>query len=242
MEMGVEGKRRHQKIRPMRNIIRYSKANDHNLELVRQYQAGEERAISELLRLNERYIRSWAFRYRNTNVPFEELLAVARYGYVIGIQKFQESYGATVNGYAGDWVRSELGALVHYLMAQKRRMKYVSLEACSESSVWGLGIQVVHPRDYRRPSPEDLCLFKERFAQVQAYVDSLVEVERLVFCLYFGFANRSGPIGSPQIAKIIGKSRVTVCQIKERVLSRIGMTTEQFWMFMEGVNVFEGES
>lgn len=75
-------------------------------ELVRRWQAGDEKAKSELVWCHQRYVLALATKYRHYGVPLSELIAEGNFGIVQALAKFEPDRGVRFMTYAAYWIRA----------------------------------------------------------------------------------------------------------------------------------------
>lgn len=77
-------------------------------ELIRRSQAGDRRALDELVRHNSRLVVSIAKNYGSSGLQFEDLVQEGSIGLVRAIEKFDLSRGLKLSTYATWWIRQAI--------------------------------------------------------------------------------------------------------------------------------------
>ena len=78
------------------------------VELVREYKDGNERAGEILITANLRFVVSVAKQYQNRGVPLSDLISAGNIGLVRAMKKFDDSRGFKLISYAVWWIRQSV--------------------------------------------------------------------------------------------------------------------------------------
>ena len=68
----------------------------------------EGKTEDELIRESEGFIIHMANKYRNPNVPYEDIFQVASIGFLMAIRKFDPTKNLKLTTYAGHWIMGEI--------------------------------------------------------------------------------------------------------------------------------------
>ncbi|MCD4748552.1 MAG: RNA polymerase sigma factor RpoD/SigA [Thermoanaerobaculales bacterium] len=103
----------------LKEISRYpSLSHDEEREFARRIQAGDEEAVRRLVESNLRFVVAYAKRYRNTKVPFLDIIHEGNLGLIQAAKKyipFKKDQDVKFITYAVWWIRQ---AILHYLADQ----------------------------------------------------------------------------------------------------------------------------
>jgi RNA polymerase sigma-32 factor len=86
-------------------------------ELVRSFQSGDQRALTQLLTSHLRLVLAMARRYSNHGAPIEDLVSEGNLGLVEAARRYDESKGTRFGTYASWWVRAHVR---RYALANRR--------------------------------------------------------------------------------------------------------------------------
>ena len=122
------------------------------VELFKQHESGDQKAKNKLVEANLRLVISIAKFYKNSGLPFEDLIQEGNIGLIKSIDKFNWKLGYKFSTYASWWIKQAISQ--HVL----KRKKVIRLPAHA------VGIQkklISATEDYRNlfgsePSPEEL--------------------------------------------------------------------------------------
>ena len=81
-------------------------------QLFDDLQKGSESAKQELVERHIRLVASIALKFRNVNVPMEDVMAEGIHGLVIAIEKFDHTRGIKLSTYAAWWIRQRIQRFV----------------------------------------------------------------------------------------------------------------------------------
>ena len=83
-------------------------SEERELELIRAYQRGDQRAGDQLMREHLRLVRSIAHGYRLWGVPLEDLVQQGAIGLLKALSRFDADRTQSLQAYAGYWIRAEI--------------------------------------------------------------------------------------------------------------------------------------
>lgn len=196
-------------------------------------EAGDRRALHELVESNLRFVVACARRYRGRGVPMEDLVNEGNLGLLRAAERFDPDRGVRFVTYAAWFVRQTiLGALGRAGRAAppvpdgggagdggRRRAVMVSLEAEPGPGRRGtrLSERLEAPAAVRTDRPVHR---RERRHALETSLAFLPEREERVLRLFFGL-DGSAPRTLARIGREMGVSRERVRQIKDRALDRL---------------------
>ena len=77
-----------------------------------QLRKGSESAKQELIERHVRLVASIALKFRQVNVPMEDVMAEGIHGLIIAIEKFDHTRGIKLSTYAAWWIRQRIQRFV----------------------------------------------------------------------------------------------------------------------------------
>ena len=78
---------------------------------------GCENARNELIERHVRLVASIALKFRQTNVPMEDLMAEGIQGLVVAMDKFDHTRGIKLSTYAAWWIRQRIQRLIGKMLS-----------------------------------------------------------------------------------------------------------------------------
>lgn len=195
--------------------------------------AGDRRALDELVEGNLRFVVASARRYRGRGVPMEDLVNEGNLGLVRAAERFDPERGVRFVTYAAWFVRQTmLDALARAGRAAPpvpasgeggvrpgRRAALVSLEAPSDPDGSGAPLSDLLG-DAAAPEPDRPAVRRERRRALERGLAFLPEREERVLRLFFGLDGEP-PRTLADIGREMGISRERARQLKERALGRL---------------------
>src|SRR6056300_1278384 len=85
---------------------------DEYTQLFEELHKGSESAKQELVERHIRLVASIALKFRQVNVPMEDVMAEGIHGLVIAIEKFDHTRGIKLSTYAAWWIRQRIQRFV----------------------------------------------------------------------------------------------------------------------------------
>lgn len=81
---------------------------DHEAELARRIHKGDQKALSELVNSNLRFVISVAKTFQNSGLPLSDLIQEGNIGLIKAAQKYDETKGFRFISYAVWWIRQQI--------------------------------------------------------------------------------------------------------------------------------------
>jgi RNA polymerase primary sigma factor len=81
-------------------------------QLFGEFNSGSESAKQELIERHIRLVASIALKFRQVNVPMEDVMAEGIHGLIIAIEKFDHTRGIKLSTYAAWWIRQRIQRFV----------------------------------------------------------------------------------------------------------------------------------
>ena len=81
-------------------------------QLFGDFNKGSESAKQELIERHIRLVASIALKFRQVNVPMEDVMAEGIHGLIIAIEKFDHTRGIKLSTYAAWWIRQRIQRFV----------------------------------------------------------------------------------------------------------------------------------
>jgi RNA polymerase primary sigma factor len=100
------------------------------VELFKLYESGDSRAKNKLIESNLRLVISIAKFYKNSGLPFEDLVQEGNIGLIKSIDKFDWKLGYKFSTYASWWIKQSISQ--HVLKRKKSNKITCSRSWCSK--------------------------------------------------------------------------------------------------------------
>ena len=85
---------------------------DEYIQLFEEFNQGSDSAKQELIERHIRLVASIALKFRQVNVPMEDMMAEGIHGLIIAIEKFDHTRGIKLSTYAAWWIRQRIQRFV----------------------------------------------------------------------------------------------------------------------------------
>ena len=90
------------------NLKNRKLSKDEELDLIKKYKNGDEKALKILVERNYRLVVSIVLKYNNQNVEFDDLIQEGNIGLIKAIKKFDIKRKTRLSTYATWWIRHEI--------------------------------------------------------------------------------------------------------------------------------------
>ncbi|MFL5541615.1 MAG: RNA polymerase sigma factor RpoD/SigA [Longimicrobiaceae bacterium] len=180
------------------------------IELGRRARAGDEDAVSELVRANLRFVISVAKKYQNRGVSLSDLIQEGNVGLVTAARKFDPDQGVKFISYAVWWIRQ---AILSALANQGRSVRVPLNRACDLAKIFRERERL--KQELRRdPSPQELSQATGLSPEIVESLQTLNAAE----------IRLDAPIGDSDDSQLMDRfiaeeAIVTEDEVEERLLS-----------------------
>jgi RNA polymerase primary sigma factor len=180
------------------------------IELGKRAQAGDERAVQELVRANLRFVISVAKKYQNRGVSLSDLIQEGNVGLVTAARKFDPDQGVKFISYAVWWIRQ---AILSALANQGRAVRVPLNRASDLAKIFRERERLKQELD-RDPTPQELS---EATGLSPEIVESLQTLNAAEIRL-------DAPIGDTEDSQLMDRfiseaAIVTEDEVEERLLA-----------------------
>ncbi len=126
-----------------------------DVELVRQFQSGDQAALGELTLRYDRYLRRMARKYHHKGFPFDDLMSEATLGFIKGLKHFDPGRNVPILAYTRWWVKTQV---LQYL-ARNTSVLYVPVKKASYLYKINAAMNLLKNELGREPSPEEIAAY-----------------------------------------------------------------------------------
>lgn len=183
-------------------------------ELSRKIQQGDKASLDKLVTANLKYVVNVAKSYRNTGVPFTDLVAEGNMGLIRAAEKFDASYNTKFISYAVWWIKAAINECIAKYRPNKDDfdvedyvMKNLTEDGfCTESTI---------NEEYK----DSLENVKSMGNSLEALFDVLKEREVKILKMYYGL--ESDEMTLDEIGKEMNLTNERVRQIKQKAMDKL---------------------
>ncbi len=186
-------------------------------ELIRQMEAGSERAKSQLIERNLRLVVYLARRFENTGIHLEDLISIGTIGLIKAVGTYQPAKNIKLATYASRCIENEI--LMHLRKTSARKSEISFDEPLNTdwdgnelllSDVLGTDSDIVV-----RPIEEDV----DRKLLAQA-LEKLTERERKIITMRYGL-HGARECTQKEVADRLGISQSYISRLEKRIIARL---------------------
>ena len=186
-------------------------------ELIRQMEAGSERAKSQLIERNLRLVVYLARRFENTGIHLEDLISIGTIGLIKAVGTYQPAKNIKLATYASRCIENEI--LMHLRKTSARKSEISFDEPLNTdwdgnelllSDVLGTDSDIVV-----RPIEEDV----DRKLLAQA-LEKLTERERKIITMRYGLRG-ARECTQKEVANRLGISQSYISRLEKRIIARL---------------------
>ena len=193
---------------------------------------GDKEAREKLILSNVKLVTHLAKRYRNSNIPFEDLLSIGKIGLIKGVDTFNPSKGVRLSAYIGMCIINEI---LMALRKSKKQLQELSLYNIISVDKSGNTQTIEDILEDDGPSIEEQAEVSYSIKQIRELCNSiLTDRERAVIYLHYGMSGKE-PMKQIEIAREIG---ISVTRVRRLLMK----TTEKLRDEMNGGECYEGDS
>ncbi len=186
-------------------------------ELIREMEAGSERAKSQLIERNLRLVVYLARRFENTGIHLEDLISIGTIGLIKAVGTYQPAKNIKLATYASRCIENEI--LMHLRKTSARKSEISFDEPLNTdwdgnelllSDVLGTDSDIVV-----RPLEEDV----DRKLLAQA-LEKLTERERKIITMRYGLRG-ARECTQKEVADRLGISQSYISRLEKRIIARL---------------------
>jgi RNA polymerase primary sigma factor len=140
---------------------------DEEYALIARAQAGDERAMTTLLRKHHGFVCMTAKRFRGRGLEFEDLEQAGAIGLAIAVQRFDPTYDVRLTTYANWWILAEINKSV----VEGGRLIHIPQRVMEEMAAIERFVRLEYARSGEQPADRVLrkktCISKEHVANAR---------------------------------------------------------------------------
>jgi RNA polymerase primary sigma factor len=182
------------------------------IELGEKIKLGNKNALNKLVEHNLRFVVSIAKKYRNSGLPFNDIISEGNMGLIHAAKKYDGSKNTRFISYAVWWI------------------KYYITEAIKKTSVEKLDVDdyVFDRKDHFEKQTDfineefenELVLLQDRNASVDELLNCLQERERKILVMFYGL-NGGKEMNLDEIGEVMNVSNERIRQLKDIALIKL---------------------
>ena len=189
----------------IQNIRRLTRREEQILS--EKIQKGDEQALNKLVYHNLRFVVNIAKNYRNSNVPFADIISEGNLGLIRAAHKFDSTKGVKFISYAVWWIKNSINECIEKYNRDNETLSYddYTINKCTDL-------------DHKfEQINED---FEEKINNIQSLMKCLHEREIKILTLFFGL-NGGKEMTLEEVGKEMCLTNERVRQIKDSALSKL---------------------
>ena len=207
-------------------------SKEEEAELSKKIRNGDEKSLNKLINSNLRFVVNIAKGYRDSGIPFQDIISEGNLGLIKAAQKFDYTKDVRFISYAVWWVKSYIQA---YIDSHVKKNE-VSVD----------DYMIVDIED----NTDDECCknsinkeFEDELSKIQDKQDSLMELmeclqerEVKILMMYFGLSYNNKEMTLDEISSEMNMSKERVRQIKDKALIKLrteALLSNNFYEYQE---------
>lgn len=225
----------------MMNMVKDSSvlSKEEELELIRKYQAGNQKALEKLISANIKFAIKEAGKYEGRGMDKADLISEACLGMIVAAGKFDISKNLRFVTYAVWWIRDAIqhalfdgGQLIHLPRAKRndpelnaKFANVASLDKLIGDEEDGLSLSDL-VRSEEICDTENDAVWNVCAEEVMDSMQSLTETERMILEMHYGINSEYRTYNLREISEVTGYTKEGVRQIIERATNRLRRETQ----------------
>lgn len=182
--------------------------------LSEKIQKGDEQALNKLVYHNLRFVVNIAKNYRNSNVPFADIISEGNLGLIRAAHKFDSSKGVKFISYAVWWIKNSINECIEKYNRDNETLSYddYTINKCTDLDNKFEQIN----EDFE----EKINNIQSRKDAIESLMKCLHEREIKILTLFFGL-NGGKEMTLEEVGKEMCLTNERVRQIKDAALSKL---------------------
>ena len=182
--------------------------------LSEKIQKGDEQALNKLVYHNLRFVVNIAKKYRNSNVPFADIISEGNLGLIRAAHKFDSSKGVKFISYAVWWIKNSINECIEKYNRDNETLSYddYTINKCTDLDNKFEQIN----EDFE----EKINNIQSRKDAIESLMKCLHEREIKILTLFFGL-NGGKEMTLEEVGKEMCLTNERVRQIKDGALSKL---------------------
>ena len=185
----------------------------HNQDL-KKIQKGDEQALNKLVYHNLRFVVNIAKNYRNSNVPFADIISEGNLGLIRAAHKFDSTKGVKFISYAVWWIKNSINECIEKYNRDNETLSYddYTINKCTDLD---------HKfEQINEDFEEKINNIQSRKDAIESLMKCLHEREIKILTLFFGL-NGGREMTLEEVGKEMCLTNERVRQIKDGALSKL---------------------
>lgn len=196
----------------IQNIRRLTRREEQILS--EKIQKGDEQALNKLVYHNLKFVVNIAKNYRNSNVPFADIISEGNLGLIRAAHKFDSSKGVKFISYAVWWIKNSINECIEKYNRDNETLSYddYTINKCTDLDNKFEQIN----EDFE----EKINNIQSRKDAIESLMKCLHEREIKILTLFFGL-NGGKEMTLEEVGKEMCLTNERVRQIKDSALSKL---------------------
>lgn len=196
----------------IQNIRRLTRREEQILS--EKIQKGDEQALNKLVYHNLRFVVNIAKNYRNSNVPFADIISEGNLGLIRAAHKFDSTKGVKFISYAVWWIKNSINECIEKYNRDNETLSYddYTINKCTDLDNKFEQIN----EDFE----EKINNIQSRKEAIESLMKCLHEREIKILTLFFGL-NGGKEMTLEEVGKEMCLTNERVRQIKDGALSKL---------------------
>ena len=196
----------------IQNIRRLTRREEQILS--EKIQKGDEQALNKLVYHNLKFVVNIAKNYRNSNVPFADIISEGNLGLIRAAHKFDSSKGVKFISYAVWWIKNSINECIEKYNRDNETLSYddYTINKCTDLD---------HKfEQINEDFEEKINNIQSRKDAIESLMKCLHEREIKILTLFFGL-NGGKEMTLEEVGKEMCLTNERVRQIKDSALSKL---------------------
>ena len=196
----------------IQNIRRLTRREEQILS--EKIQKGDEQALNKLVYHNLRFVVNIAKNYRNSNVPFADIISEGNLGLIRAAHKFDSTKGVKFISYAVWWIKNSIDECIEKYNRDNETLSYhdYTINKCTDLD---------HKfEQINEDFEEKINNIQSRKDAIESLMKCLHEREIKILTLFFGL-NGGREMTLEEVGKEMCLTNERVRQIKDSALSKL---------------------